>query len=486
MASLLRSVLSVFSGRLVGLVIGVLFTPILVRLLSQSQYGLYATVLAGVSIITLVSKGGLFDAVRKVVGDKKDDRHRVSKVVSVSLLLSVGYALLTIVAVLLSAELGILPATYVPYVWAILTVVFFDNMFAVARSAFYGVQRESIAEVLGVGRRLIYTSSALLLVYVGFGVAGVFTGYAFSFALLCIIGLAVLWRSIPFETPSRDDLSKYSREIVSFGGYQFIGGVSAMLLYKVDILLVEFFQGQTATALYQSAIIPAEMIWFVPSAIQAAFLQHTAYLWSNGETDAVNSNLQEGFKYAALSLSLFGVGLFVLAEPFLNVYFGPDYTASSTTLRVLLIGTCFMGTTQVLTAVLHATGWVRESEFITVVCLGINIVLNLLLIPEYGIIGAGIATGISYVAIFIGNILLWRRSPLELVPVRWAAKLITVQLVFFAVFWLIVSVLEFSPLVSLLVFPPLGLLIFLTLNVAAGYIPVARIKGYAHKVMLNR
>lgn len=481
MASLLRSIMSILSGKVAGLFIGILFTPILVRILSQSQYGLFATVMAGFGIITLVSKGGLYDATRKVVGSGKDDSHRVSKVVSISLLISVIYALLTGVIIMLLSELGIIPETYVSYTWAIITVIFFGNIFAIVRSAFYGVQRESIAEVLDISRQLVYSSVALLLAYIGYGVIGVFTGFAFSFVLFCILGLFVLRRSIPFEIPSRDDFSVYGRELVSFGGFQLIGGMSAMLLYKVDILLVEFFQGQTSAALYQSAIVPAEMIWFVPSVIQAAFLQHTAHLWSNGNIDTINSNLKEGFKYAVLSLALFGIGLFALANPFLSVYFGPNYSESSMTLQILLIGTFFLGTTRVVTPVLHATGWVRESEAITVVGLCVNLVLNVLLIPEYGIIGAGVGTGVSYVVIFVGNVLLWERSPLRVVSVRWAAKLITVQLLFFAVFWLIVSVLEFSPLVSLLVFPPLGLLIFLAMNIAAGYIPIELIREYLHK-----
>ncbi|WP_339104216.1 oligosaccharide flippase family protein [Haloterrigena salinisoli] len=486
MASLLRSIISIFFGKFAGLIISILFTPILVRVISQSQYGVYATVLAGFSIITLISKGGLFDATRKVVGDGKDDSHRVSKVVSISLLIGIVYALLAGIAVLLSSNLGVLPATYVPYTWAIILVVFFGNVYAVARAAFYGIQRESIAEALNIGRQLVYTSVALLLAYIGYDVVGVFTGYVFSFVLLCILGLLVLRRSIPIEMPSRDDVSEYGREIISFGGYQLIGGVSAMLLYKVDLLLVESFQGQTSAALYQSAIVPAEMIWFVPSVIQAAFLQHTAHLWSNGDIDTINSNLKEGFKYAVLALSLFGIGLFTLADSFLSVYFGPSYSASSTTLQILLIGTFFLGTTRVVTPVLHATGWVRESEAITVAGLCINLVLNVLLIPKYGIIGAGIGTGVSYVAIFAGNTLLWKRSPLRIVSLRWVVRLIAVQLIFLAVFYMTVSSFSYSPLVSLLVFPPFGLLMFLSLNVTAGYIPVELIREFLHKVQLDR
>jgi O-antigen/teichoic acid export membrane protein len=322
----------------------------------------------------------------------------------------------------------------------------------------------------------------LLLAYVGYDVLGVFSAYAISFLLLSLFGGVVLTRYSSFRLPRWSDIAKHGRGIASFGGYQLIGGLSAMLLYRTDILLVEFFKGGTFTALYQSAITPAEMIWFVPSVIQLAFLQHTASLWSSGEIEEINENIQTGVKYAVLSLTLFGVGLLVLAEPFLTAYFGPEYVDASTTLQVLIVGTFFFGITRVITPVLQATGWVRHTEFITFGALVINIVLNALLIPRYGIIGAGIGTGISYVAIFAGNVALWAYSPFDFVPLWWAAKLALTQGAFAVLFLGLARVVSISLWLSLLVLPPLGLVLFLVINVTAGYVPTQPARPYLRRV----
>lgn len=482
MASLLRSILSIFSGKVAGILISLMFTPILVRVISQGQYGLYASVLAGFSIVTLLSKGGLFDATRKTVAEHTDNSTEISSVISASLILSVAYGLLATGVVLLALWLDIIPARYTPYVWILTGAILFTNIFAIVKGAFYGLQRESVGEVLNIVRRLVYSVGALLLAYVGYDVLGVFSAYAVSFLLLSILGTVVLARYTSFGFPGWSDVSTYGRGIASFGGYQLIGGLSAMLLYRTDILLVEFFKGGTFTALYQSAITPAEMIWFVPSAIQLAFLQHTASLWGSGEIEEINENIQTGVKYAVLSLTLFGVGLLVLAEPFLTVYFGSDYVDATTTLQVLIAGTFFFGITRVVTPVLQATGWVRHTELITFGALVLNVVLNTLLIPRYGIIGAGIGTGISYVGIFVGIVVLWTYSPFNFVPMRWAAKLAITQGVFAILFLGLVRLVDFSPLVSLLVFPPLGLMLFLGINVISGYVPTHQVQGYLRMV----
>lgn len=482
MASLLRSILSIFSGKVAGILISLAFTPILVRVISQAQYGLYASVLAGFSIVTLLSKGGLFDATRKTVAEHTDEPTEVASVISTSLFLSVVYGVVATGVVFLSLWLDIVPDRYTPYVWVLTGAILFTNVFAIVKGSFYGLQRESVGEILSIVRRLVYTAGGLLLAYIGYDVLGVFSAYALSFLLLSISGAVVLARYSSFGFPEWKEVSTYGRRIASFGGYQLIGGLSAVLLYRTDILLVEFFKGGTFTALYQSAITPAEMIWFVPSAIQLAFLQHTASLWSSGEIGEINENIQTGVKYAVLSLTLFGVGLLVLAEPFLTAYFGPDYVGATTTLQVLIVGTFFFGITRVVVPVFQATGWVRHTELITFGALVLNILLNILLIPRYGIIGAGIGTGVSYVAIFAGNAALWAYSPFDFVPLWWTAKLAATQGVFAVLFFRLVSLVNLSPWLSLLVFPPLGLVLFLGINITAGYLPTQPARPYLRRV----
>lgn len=481
MASLFRSVLSIFSGKVAGILISLVFTPLLVRIISQNQYGVYASVLAAFSIVTLLSKGGLFDATRKTVAEYADHVSEVSSVITVSLFLSAIYGLVAVLVVFMGAYFELVPSRYITYTLPLVVVIFFGNIFTVVRGSFYGLQRESIAEVLQVARRLSYTALGLLLAYLGYDVLGVFVGYALSFVFLGIVGAFLLVKFTSYHLSTDFPIKKHGKEIASFGGYQLIGGVSAMLLYKSDILLVEFFRGSTQAALYQSAIVPAEMIWFVPSVIQLAFLQHTASLWADGKVNIINQRLQMGVKYAVLSLTLFGVGLFVLAGPFLSVYFGPDYVGAKTTLQILIFGTFFLGTTRVVTPVLHATGWVRPSELITVFGLIINLVLNVILIPQYGIIGAGIGTGLSYVTIFVGNVTLWKYSQFDVVSLKWVGRLAMTQGIFVVLFLGIVRFIDTSPWGALLVFPPLGLVLFLGINISAGYIPTQPVRSYVKR-----
>lgn len=478
MARLLRSISSILSGTAANVLISLIFTPILVRIVSQEKYGLYVSVLAGFSIFSLLAKGGLFDSNRKIIAENIKDQTKISEIVSLSVLISIVYGITGVSIAALSILLGIVPSRYVPFVWILLIAVVFENVFSIVRGTFYGQQREHVAEVLNIGRRVFYVVAGLTLAYIGYDLIGLFTAYSISFVVIGVLGIIYLFKHFEFSIPSIESIRRHGREIVAFGGFQLIGGLSAAFLYKTDIILVNHFQTSTATALYNSAISPTEMIWFVPSVIQMAFLQHTAKLWAEDDIEGVNEQIQTGIKYGILALTLFGVGLFALAEPFLHVYFGGNYVAAADTLRLLILGTFFFGISRVIVPVFQATGWVRHTELLTVGALLLNVFLNVVLIPRYGIIGAGIGTSISYVMLFVGNVCLWFYSPFEVVSLRWITRLVLAQGVFAVVFLTIVSVADISTLVSLLVFPPLGLVLFLGINAIFGHIPIQVLRSH--------
>ena len=470
MASLIRSILSILSSKVIGLIIGILFTPILVRVISQEQYGLYASVLAAYSVVALVSKGGIFDATRKIIAEDIDDSEHSSGVLTSALGLSAIYGTIGVGLGYLILHFDLIPRTYARYFSLLLLAILFENLFQVVQGYFHGIKKEHIGEVLKISRRIFYSAVALALAYIGYDLHGVFLGYTISFVVFCVIGLVVVYRDSNFLQSPVSGLNKHARYVASYGGQQLIGGVSALLIYKSDVVLVEFFWGSTSTALYNSAIVPAEMIWFIPSVIQVVFLQHASNLWSNDEREKLAEDLKSGVKYGVLSLALFGIGLFALSEPFLRVYFGGEYSEASTVLQILLFGTIFLGVSRILSPIFHATGWIRYSNLVTVAGLLLNIGGNIIMVPRFGIIGAGIATATSYVAILGGSTLIWWRSSLPMVSLRWTLRIVSVQLVFGGLYIGAVYLINLGPLLSLLFFPPVGLALFLVINFQAGYL----------------
>lgn len=135
----------------------------------------------------------------------------------------------------------------------------------------------------------------------------------------------------------------------------------------------------------------------------------------------------------------------------------------------------FFGLSRVSISVFQATGWVKYTELVTVLALCLNIFLNYIFIPTYGLIGAAISTSLSYIVIFVGNMVIWKISIFNFPSILWVCKIISVQLVFGVFYISVTYVLNLSPFNSLMVSPLIGLIVFLSINMYAGIIDIDKL-----------
>jgi O-antigen/teichoic acid export membrane protein len=101
----------------------------------------------------------------------------------------------------------------------------------------------------------------------------------------------------------------------------------------------------------------------------------------------------------------FTAGFVVLGIPFLRIFFGPAYERAYMPMLVLLAGQLVNAGAGSVVTLLNMTGYERETAKGIVLSAGLNLALNLLLIPLWGIVGSALATTASMI---VWNVVLWR------------------------------------------------------------------------------
>jgi len=155
-------------------------------------------------------------------------------------------------------------------------------------------------------------------------------------------------------------------------------------------------------------------------AMEMVMIQSTAKLWKRGATDRLTDLTSRLLRYVVVLTTLLVAGVFVLSDQFLTLYFGPPYEASVTPLRLLLPGVFGFGVARVIWPVLQAGGHLRKLLAATGSAVVVNVVLNLLLIPRIGIVGAAISTSIAYGSMAVTHVLAARSvdlDPLDGLPI---------------------------------------------------------------------
>ena len=185
-----------------------------------------------------------------------------------------------------------------------------------------------------------------------------------------------------------------------------------ILVFWTDQLMIGWFLDASSVGIYASAMRIAMLVGLPLLAVNTIFAPTIASLHAQGD----RTTLQR--MYARLTMSTATLGgcialvLWMSGEWLLGM-FGPAFVAGQLALAILIGGQIVnagTGSSGMILAMTDRAGWRLANAALTA---GLNVALNWLLIPHWGIAGAATATAIS-----IGFINL-----LQLVEVRWLVGL---------------------------------------------------------------
>lgn len=94
-------------------------------------------------------------------------------------------------------------------------------------------------------------------------------------------------------------------------------------------------------------------------------------------------------------------GLTVLSKPLLEIFTSPEFVPGSSVIPFIALAGLMAGVFQIVINITHLVKRTQFNLVIHVIAAVINVILNVLLIPMIGILGAAIATTLSYLVMVI-------------------------------------------------------------------------------------
>lgn len=465
--SVVDRVLAVLGSNIGTQAITTVFTPILVRLLGVAAYGEYAFMLSVLSISAVVVSAGTFDSARKFIAERRDTvnwrEHVFGVYARVVLALGAVLAVLLVAAGQLGIVESLLDSAYVPYFYLLALLVPLQAGFKLSRSVLMGLDLESSSEPLYVLQRLLFALLALALAWFGWGVIGVLIGRALAFAAVLVLMLVLIYRELDVSAIIASTPSSFPRRtLLSYNTSTVALKLLMTSLYNLDIALLGVLVGSAATGSYRAALVVASFIWLIPSAIQVGLLHSTAQLWADEAYERITMRSSRAVRFTLAFTLLLVLGVAALAEPLISVYFGSEFAATADTLLFLLPGTLGFAVARPIIAINQGHGNLRPVLLATGSAAALNLVLNGILIPLYGSVGAAIATSVGYGSMVIFHTGAARTlgfDPIDdLRTTRIAATAVLAAIPIFG----LPGLLE-SDIVQLVVVPPVGFVVYVVL-----------------------
>ena len=216
-------------------------------------------------------------------------------------------------------------------------------------------------------------------------------------AVTFIIGTVWLVRSLP--QPVREVKPDYSGKqwLLSALPFMFLG-TAELINSRIDIIMLGTFEGAAAVGIYAAIAGIAQLTAFIHQATLGVLGPTIATLYSEGKVRQLERLIQRSI-LAVFAISLLLGGTIIALSKYLLLIFGSEFVIGATAMNILIGGQIFNALTGPVGLVLNMTGHQTKTAIATGLSAFLNIVLNALLIPRYGIIGAAIATTISIITI---------------------------------------------------------------------------------------
>jgi stage V sporulation protein B len=360
------------------------------RVLSPADYGAAGVAITLGMVAALICNGGVNIAVISLAGRAPE---RLGAVLAATALVTLAGAVATI-AVTLVAGLALGAALKLPErpdLFAAAALVGAGIVaFEYGGAVLLALGRPSSLAVVELMRGLaILAATIALLMSVGTDTAFVIAasgGYLLASAWAVWVAHAATGAMVPAWHP------EIIRRGLGIGLRGQAGNVLQFLNLRVDMLLIPALLQLPAVGVYLVAVRVAEVVTQVPNAVGSLVFPAVARQVETRNTDLT----ERAVRMSILVVTVEVTAVVVLTDAILAVAFGPEYAAAGPVLRILAVAMIPLSIARILAADLKGRGRPGLVSAIMLAALIITLVLDLLLIPAIGIVGAAIASLAAY------------------------------------------------------------------------------------------
>ena len=375
-ASIIYKFLGEATGRLVSFTLAI----VVARQLGPHALGIYALA-GGVALyIAIIPDFGMHLFVTREIAAKSCDPQRLIGGL-LALKLCIGAAAAVVLWTVVPA---VFSSREEAYTVAILgtTGIFFgliEFFTAVLRGYNAIVAETTLLMLVRVGRTAA-AAAALVLAKSLIVFALIYSGVT-MFGVLAALLLTLRWSAVPRFTLDRKEINPWVRQYFLIGA----GLISTFLYFRSDLFIIRFFRTPDEVGLYDAAYRAFDGVQMIPAVIMAVLYPRFAAGRGKGPLKRV---------LRAVSIFAFVLmgAIFMYGSLIIKLAYGKEFGASVEILKIFYATLPVVFINHVLTNYLIAVGRQRTYTRITLIALSLNVGINLLAVPQFGIKAAAFTT----------------------------------------------------------------------------------------------
>lgn len=396
---------------------GYIYKVFMARLLGPAGYGLFGATLPFIGIFQILSAAGFppaiakFVAQHKAVGEEDMARQVIITAIKLMIFLGVFFGLVMFFSADWIANYYHKPDLALP-LQAVSLIMPFSVIVGAFRGAFQGMYRMELIVVSRGVEQLFTIILGIALVAIGFYAAGAVLGIGLGFLVSALISY-ILYRkyiSSMFAKPKmkiglKKELSLL-KTLALFSIPVTITALSEMAIYDTSTFFITYFMAIQFTGYYTTADPIARIPLIISISVATVILPAASEASSLKNKMLLDKYVTESYRYVVMTVLPLCVGIALFAAPLISRLFGPEFIQGAPVLSILVIGMTFYSLFMVSASISQGIGHPRIPMYILIIGTILNIILNYITVPLYGIVGAAAATTMAAFVIMV--LVLWQ------------------------------------------------------------------------------
>lgn len=373
---------------------------IVARVLGPEKRGYFGLIIMACSLLFTLGHLGTGSAIAYYTGKQVEDRKKILKFLLVSAL-----TLGTVVSIIFFFTYGYIKDIWTDIPKSLMLIglisVPFSFLFNFLIRFLLASLRVKQANITRVFHSFIYLLMLVIFVLALKGdLRETVAVYAFSFIVTSILCFWLFTKD--FRPMKKLDLSM-AGPFFSYGIRAYLIVIFNFLNYKLGIILVKHYLTISDVGYFQIATGIAQRFWYFPNAM-GALLFPTLMAMEYGSAE-FSAKICRNTLFLMVILAV--IAIFV-TRPVVIMLYGVEYEAVAYGIYSLLWGIVIFPFYRFLASYFASEKRLEIGIFASIVGIIVNIIANVLLIPRYGIVGAGAASSISYSVLSIILLLFFR------------------------------------------------------------------------------
>jgi O-antigen/teichoic acid export membrane protein len=361
--------------------IGFLSTMFFAHVLGPEPMGAYFLFVAYFGVFNLLGDGGLGRAAVKRISEDKHQSEFFTAFIILRMVLLVSAVLLLIVASSFLVDLrdsGL-------FVWLIVAMIV-GSAYGIVANGVYGRGRVGNFQMGTLLNNVARIVLQVIAVFLGYGAAGLAGGFIAGM----VVGAIFNWHALDLHL-ARFQMD-HIRSLFAFSFWIFLAGSGFLVFTYADTILVGYFLDNYQVGIYRVALQFTTAATFITMALHTVLFPKMSHWSANGEVAKIETALSRAFTFSLLLALPVCAGGWVLGEDLLIYLYGAPFAQGAIVLAILLVVQVANVFMYLQTMCLNAIDRPKDTFRITAIAVGVNIGLNVLLIPWFGIVGAAVAT----------------------------------------------------------------------------------------------